>query len=162
MVRPEILLRYPILNLLQADQMEAIAMAAQEESFSAGTLVFKELQPADSLYILLKGSIELYFTVEVEYHPELSKELHFSLIEPGEVFGISAIIEPHILTSSARTISDSQVIKIDATPLRELMNQDQDLAYAIIQEIANLALQRLNQTRLQLAAAYAPNSSQVA
>jgi CRP-like cAMP-binding protein len=104
----------------------------------------------------MKGSVELFFTVEVEYHPELRKELKFRVIYPGETFGISAFIEPHTLTASARATEPSRVVKIEAAPLLDLCQQDDELAYALIYQVAKAAMDRLNATRLQLAAAWTP------
>jgi CRP/FNR family cyclic AMP-dependent transcriptional regulator len=156
MVRPALLKHYPIFSLLNAKQLKTLSKVAKEETYGAGEIIFKEGQPAEALSILLKGAIDLFFTVEVEYHPELTKELHFGTIIPGEVFGVSALIEPYILTSSGRTTRACQVIHVDALKLHEILLEDQDLAYGVIQEIAKIALERLNRTRVQLAAANLP------
>jgi CRP-like cAMP-binding protein len=155
MITLELLRHFPYFKSLSARQLKAIASIANEESFKAGDLLFREKQSAEALYILLSGDIELYFTVEVEYHPELRKELTFGTVSQGEIFSISSLIEPYILTSSARAIKPSQVIKIDATELRGICTEDDELAYTLIQHVGKVAMQRLKNTRLQLAEAYA-------
>jgi CRP-like cAMP-binding protein len=156
MVSPELLSRYPFFKFLSPAQLKKIAKIAKEESYKRGDILFRQNDRAEAFYILLVGSIELYFLVEVEYHPELRKELRFRVIYPGESFGISAFIEPHILTSSARAIEPSRVIQIEAAPLLEMCQKDDNLAYALIYQVAKAAMDRLNATRLQLAAAWAP------
>jgi CRP/FNR family transcriptional regulator len=156
MVTPELLSRYPFFSFLKPTQLKKITKIAQEVSYTRSEIIFVEKDPADAFYILLKGSVELFFKVEVEYHPELSKELKFRVIYPGESFGISAFIEPHVLSSSARALEPSRVIKIDAAPMLEMCQQDEDLAYALIYQVAKAAMDRLNATRLQLSAAWTP------
>jgi CRP-like cAMP-binding protein len=156
MITPELLSRYPVFSFLKPAQLKKIAKIASEETFERGQILFREKASADAFYILLKGSIELFFTVEVEYHPELRKELKFRVIYPGESFGISAFIDPHILTASARASEPSQVVKIKAEPLLELCREDTELAYTLIYQVAKVAIDRLNATRLQLAAAWTP------
>jgi CRP-like cAMP-binding protein len=156
MVSPELLSRYRFFSFLNPTQLKKIAKIAKEETYGRGDIVFKQNERAENFYIVLVGSIELYFLVEVEYHPELRKELRFRVIYSGETFGISAFIEPHVLTSSARAIEPSRVIKIEAAPLLEMCQKDDNLAYALIYQVAKAAMDRLNATRLQLAAAWAP------
>lgn len=156
MVQPELLSRYPFFSFLKPAQLKKIARVAQEESYDRGAILFREKEPADAFYILQKGSVELFYVVEVEYHPELRKELKFRVIYPGESFGISAFIEPHILTSSARAVEPSRVIKIDAAPVLEICQKDEKLAYALIYQVAKVAMDRLGAARLQLAAAWTP------
>jgi CRP/FNR family transcriptional regulator len=156
MVTPELLSRYPFFSFLNPDQLQKIAEIAAEENHPRGEIIFHEKNPAAAFYILMKGSVELFFTVEVEYHPELRKELKFRVIYPGETFGISAFIEPHTLTASARATEPSRVVKIEAAPLLDLCQQDDELAYALIYQVAKAAMDRLNATRLQLAAAWTP------
>jgi CRP-like cAMP-binding protein len=154
MLATELLIRYPFFDFLTLDRLRAIAGISKEETYTSGTLIFREKQRAEGLYILVKGNVDLFFTVDVEYRPELHKELLFGIINPGEFFGISALIEPHILTSSARASSLSQVIKIDAKALLALCDQDEQLAYGLIHQVAKASIERLNATRIQLAAAW--------
>lgn len=156
MVQPEFLSRYPFFSFLKPAQLKKIAKVAKEETYERGEIILREHDRADAFYILLKGSVELLFIVEVEYHPELRKELRFRVIYPGESFGISAFIEPHILTSTARAVEPSQVIKIDAAPILEMCQKDEKLAYALIHQVAKVAVDRLNASRLQLAAVWKP------
>jgi CRP/FNR family cyclic AMP-dependent transcriptional regulator len=156
MIAPELLRRYPFFSFLKTAQLKKVAQIAKEETYGRGAILFKENEPAETFFILLKGSIELYFTVEVEYHPELRKELKFRVIYPGESFGISAFIQPHVLTSSARATEPSRVIKIEAEPVLVMCQEDEKLAYELIYRVAKAAMDRLNATRLQLAAAWTP------
>ena len=159
MVTPELLSRYAIFSFFKPAQLRKIARIATEESFGRGAILFREKDPADAFYILLQGSVELFFSVEIEYHPELGKELKFRVIYPGESFGISAFIEPHILTASARATEPSRVVKIKALPLLDLCREDDELAYALTYQVTKAAMERLNATRLQLAAAWTPAST---
>lgn len=155
MVSPELLRRYPFFAHLGEAQLQAIAMLAQEITVETGTTILEENNPADAFYLLLEGNIDLYYTVKESYKPELQKEVVVGEVNPGEPFGISALIEPYRFTSTARTSADSRVIGIDAQALRELLEKDQSLAYQIFKKIARAAMERLSATRVQLAAAYA-------
>jgi CRP/FNR family transcriptional regulator, cyclic AMP receptor protein len=153
MVNPEIFPHYAFFENLSSKQLKAITKFAREVLFESGSMVFNEGENADGLYILLKGSIDLFFTVDVASRPEVRKELHFGVIHPGELFGISALVEPFTLTSSARATKPSVVIKFDGKELLDLCHKDDKLAYTLIQQVARTSMERLNAARLQLATA---------
>jgi len=155
MISPELLRRFPFFGNLENSQLVAISIIAEELTFNSGEEIFQERSPAESLYLLVDGSIDLYFTVVDNFHPELRQEFSIGEINPGEPFGISALIEPYVLTAAARVSTPSRVIRIDAAALRASMDTDQSLAYALMQKIAKAAIDRLNDTRIQLAAARA-------
>lgn len=156
MIQPDLLSNIPLFRFLEPAQLELIAQFAREESYEPGAVLFREKEAAEAFYILLSGSVELLFVVDVEYHPELRKELRFRVIHPGESFGISAFIEPYILTATARALEPSRAIRVEAKPVLELCHKDEKLAYALIQQVARAAVDRLNATRLQLAAVWKP------
>jgi CRP-like cAMP-binding protein len=153
MVTPELLYQYSFFRFLNKTQLKAVARITKEEVFKSGEVIFREGAHADWLYILAKGSVDLYFTVEVPYRPELNKELLFGTVGPGAIFGVSALVEPHQLTSSARASKASQVIMIEAAGLLALCNKDEKLAYGFIHQVAVAMMERINATRLQLATA---------
>jgi CRP/FNR family transcriptional regulator, cyclic AMP receptor protein len=155
MISPELLRRFPFFGNLENSQLVAISIIAEEETFNSGEEIFQERNPAESLYLLEEGSIDLYFTVVDNFHPELRKEFSVGEINPGEPFGISALIEPYILTAAARVSSPSKVIKINASSLRSTMDTDPSLSCALMRKMAKAAIDRLNDTRIQLAAARA-------
>jgi len=155
MISPELLRRYPFFGTLDDAQLKQIAMLAEEETILKGTTIFSERASADTLCVLMTGSVDLFFHSAEEFHPKQSKELFAGEINPGEVFGISALVEPYILAASARAAKDCTVIKIDAVALRSLLKQNAALGCLLMVQIAQTLNSRLNAARVQLAAAWA-------
>jgi len=155
MISPELLRRYPFFGFLSDAQLKAIAMLAEEEAADKGTIIVQEGETATALYFLMKGALDLFYTVSEEFKPETKKEFFIEEINPGEIFGISALIEPHVLTASARASTDSGLIRIDKEGLLSLFEEDKDLAYTFMRQVARTAMERLHTTRVQLAAAWA-------
>ena len=155
MISTELLRQYPFFGLLDANQLREIAMISEEVSFEEGEKIFEKGSPAKALYFLLEGSISLYFTGENSFSQELSKGIPVGEINPGEPFSISALIKPHILTSTAWSSRPSRAITIDAVALRNLFKKHPQLAYALTLKAAQAAIERLHATRVQLAAAWA-------
>ena len=155
MISPELLRRYSFFGQLNEDKLYAIAMIADEITVDAGMTLFEEHQPADALYLLLDGSIDLYYKSEEEYHPKTRKEFLVGEINPGEIFSISSMIEPYTLNASARTAKPSRFVKIDAAALRRMSEEDHQMGCLIMHQIAKALMERLAYTRVQLAAAWA-------
>lgn len=153
MVSPELLRQYPFFGLLNDTQLKDIAMIAEEVSLDGKVKLFSKGDRAEALYFLLDGSVELYNYMQAGILAE--NGILVGTINPGEPFAISAVIEPYILTSTARTARPSRAIKIEAGPLRELFEQDRRLAILLTRQAARAAMDRLNATRVQLAAALA-------
>jgi CRP-like cAMP-binding protein len=85
---------------------------------------------------------------------DLRKGILVGEINPGEPFSISALIEPHTLSSTAYVSRTSRIIKIKAGALRTLFDKDRKMAYQITSQAAKAVIQRLYATRIQLAAAW--------
>ncbi len=155
MISPELLHHYPFFSSLKPAQLSRLAAVAREENYEGGSVIYREKDHTDSLYILVKGWVDLLFMIEAD-NPE-PKELLFGEVSPGEVFGLSALLEPNFHTSTARAARSSQVIKIKSGELERLCQEDDKLAYNLMRKIAKTTAARLNHTRLQLATTITTN-----
>ncbi|MEN6393655.1 MAG: cyclic nucleotide-binding domain-containing protein [Anaerolineaceae bacterium] len=147
MISPELLRRYPFFGSLTSEQLKQIAMISDEVILDSGVTVLEQGKPAEDIYLLVEGGVDVFFVVDQ------GKEFFVTEINPGEPFGISAMVEPYILTTTVRTSKPSRVIKISAKDLQNACQQDKDLAIAVYHQIAKSAIERLNATRIQLVAA---------
>ncbi len=155
MVSPELLRRYPFFGRFAHDHLTAIAMLAEEMIFEEGETVFETGQPADTFYFLLDGCVDLHYIVVDEINPELCKEFFVSEINVGEPFGISALIEPYQYTGTVRATCPTRALKVDAAGLRALCALDRKIDAILMRSVATAAMSRLQDTRVQLAAARA-------
>lgn len=155
MISPELLRHFPFFGNLSEAQLREVAMIVTENVFEPGAVIFVENDPADTLYFLVEGSIDLYYRLPEESASQAPPDIHVGAINPGEPFGISALIKPHVLTSSARVSTPSRVITIRAADLFPLFEQDTQMAFLLTHQATKAAMQRLHATRVQLAAARA-------
>ena len=152
MISTELLRRYPFFALLTDDQLKAIAMIAEEKTYPKQTLLLKENTPATKLILLLEGDVDLIYSGGGE--GAISNALVGS-IAPGEMLGVSSIIEPYIYISSARATVPTRVIEIDGLAVRALMQVDKMLGFSLMSNVATAVLERLKYTQVELAAARA-------
>ena len=155
MVSPELLRRYPFFGPFGSDQLNAIAMLTDEVTFQKGDTIFETDQPANALYFLIEGGVDVHYIIADAIDADLRKDFFISEINPGEPFGISALIEPYRYSGSVQASSAARVLKIEAAGLRALCEVDPKIAAVLMRQAAKAAMLRLHDTRVQLAAARA-------
>lgn len=154
MVSPETLRRYPFFALLDSNQLAQIAMITEEIEYGEGDILFEQKDHAKKLYFLLEGCVDLYYMIVEAYRSADRREALVCQINPGEIFGISALISPHEMTATARSAMRSRVMEIDARQLAALCALDAQLEILLLRRVAQAAMQRLHATQIQLAAAW--------
>lgn len=154
MISPETLRRFPFFALFTHEQLANLAMLGEEIQYNDQETILREGEPATEFYFLLDGCIDLYYVVQEAYSVEKRREVPVSQITPGEPFGISSLIEPYILTSTARSCHTSKVIRFDAKELQNAFAHDPQLELKLLRKASKAAIERLHSTRIQLAAAW--------
>jgi CRP-like cAMP-binding protein len=153
MISTEILRRYPFFAGLTEAQLKAVAMLAQDTAYLKDSTIFEECGEANRLFLLLEGSVDLYYRSQEEYHPTTTKNFFVGEINPGEVFGTSSIIEPFELNATARNPANCRLVEIDAVELRKLMAGDLDLTNKLLLAVIKTLKERIGSMRVQLASA---------
>jgi CRP-like cAMP-binding protein len=155
MVSPELLRRYPFFSFLDETQIKAVAMLSEETEVAAGADVFVTDQVAEALYLLMEGGIDLNYKVVDRDDSKIAKEFFISELSPGDIFGLSAVLEPYRYTMTAKVTAASKLIKIEARGLCALGELDAKLQAGLMKAVARATMDRLSDTRVQLAAARA-------
>lgn len=152
MISPELLRRFPFFNFMDDTQLKAVAMITEDKTCGQDELIVQEGTPASRFYFLIEGSVAYFYHVTTEHDPYYNKDYFISSINPGEIFGISALIEPFIYTATMQADKPSHYIQIDALSLRALCEVDLRLACGLSRAVAKAAMERLQDTRVQLVA----------
>lgn len=154
MISPELLRRYQCFGFFNEAELSAIAQIAQEGYAEPETVLFEEGGPVDYLYLLVDGCIDLYTTLKGSAsRSQNSTEIVYGEINPGELFCISALVEPYCTTASGKATKLSHFILINAVELRKLYDANPRMGYIGLRHIAQALAERLAYTRFQLAAA---------
>jgi CRP-like cAMP-binding protein len=148
MVSIDLIRRYKFFDHLSNDELKAVSMISEIETYPKGSLIARENTPATKLYLLVEGDIDLIYSGGGE--GAIVNALVGS-IGPGEVFGVSSLIEPYEFISSVRADSPIRVIRIDATALRAMCEIDTKLGYSLMRKVSSAVLERLKFTQMELA-----------
>jgi ATP-binding cassette subfamily C protein CydC len=147
MLSGEQLQAYPFFARLNAAQLRVIAALTREQHLEPNVTLFQEGDAADTLYLPLQGSVDLYFGMEG--HPK--QRVLAGEIEAGIPVGISALIEPHTYMMTARTATPCRMLEMNGALLRAIFEVDPTMGYTFMREIAKASLERLHLARVQLA-----------
>lgn len=153
MLTTELLKVYPFFAELNDAQREVVAQLSIERHFEPNITLFQEGQPADKLYLPLRGCVDLYFSVEG--HPR--QRVLAGEIEAGMPVGISALIAPHVYLMTARTATAGRLLELNGAMLRALFGLDAQMGYTFMHEIAKASLERLHLARVKLAQELEPD-----
>ena len=155
MVSPELLRRYPFFGTLEDAQLKQVAMVCEKGECEKGTIFYEECTQADQFFLLIDGSVDLCDRTQEDFPAKDApppKEFLVGDINPGEVFGVSALVEPFSHSTTARAARQCTYISLDAIALRELVNNDVHLAYKLMVQTTRTTLERMAGLRAQLAA----------
>jgi CRP/FNR family cyclic AMP-dependent transcriptional regulator len=130
---------------LTDEQLATLAAIAHTEERQRGEYLFREGAPADRLYLIVSGRVELEIQIDAGGAIAVVEAL-----SANDLVGWSAIVEPYLYTSSGRCVQPTVVVAIDGRRLRELMRADARLGLEVYQEIARIVARRLRDTRLRL------------
>lgn len=150
MISPELLRCYPFFSRLNDKQLRAIAVFSCEVSYAQGECLFETDQESRALFFLIEGDIDLQYIVTDRENPNLRTVFWIGRVNPGEPFGISALIEPYRYTATAIANSLCRVIEIGASALRSLCEDDIEVAAILMRHTAQAAMSRLRDRGVQL------------
>ncbi len=145
MISPELLRRYPYFANISEEALKEVAMISEEISAAAGSTLYKQGDPADSLFIITEGEMDLQYELG---NGELRT---VDTVVAGDLAVWSSVVEPYRCTASGTLRKDTKLIAINAPKLRELMESNHDLGYRLLLSVTKLLATRLEGARVQLA-----------
>jgi CRP/FNR family cyclic AMP-dependent transcriptional regulator len=146
MISPERLRRYPHCAGAPDDLLKSVAMLARERPFKAGERLFEEGATATRLMFLEAGA------VDIVYRLGDNREVTVDTLVEGDLMAWSALLEPYRLTATGIAVKDGLAIEIEAEGLRKICEGTPAYGFVMMGQVAKTLRDRLNATRVQLAA----------
>ena len=122
---------------------------ARVETFDPGTLILREGEDADTVYLITEGR------VAIEIHVPAQAPIVIDTVGPGHVVGLSWVAAPFRWQFDARTVGPVEAVAIDAKHLREELAVHPEAAADIHSRVSAVLLARLQATRIRLLDLYA-------
>jgi CRP/FNR family cyclic AMP-dependent transcriptional regulator len=142
MISPEVLRRYPFFAGLSMDEVVILAKAAQELSVKKDHNFFNEGDELDNFFLVIEGQAGIIIKLP-------KKDVVFTTLGSGDVFGWSALVPPKTATSGAKALSDCRVIAFDGKELWSKFEGDPKFGFIMFQRIAQVIRTRLEYLRIE-------------
>lgn len=134
----------PFFQDLPEEDLEKFAAMSRFVEFPANAVMFRELQPARDVFVILQGRVSL-----VIFEPGLGgRELN--QVGVGDLIGWSTMLGRSQLSDTARTLEPVKAIAIDGERLRSLCNEDPRFGFKSMHLLARALSQRLDAMRALL------------
>ncbi len=117
-----------LLRHLPAEAIEQILPSIREHRVSAGHIVFRAGDPADALYIVARGSVEV---IAASQSDSAEPGAVIAELGPGTAFGEMGLISGGTRTATIRTVTDAELLEIGREAFDALIAADPVMARAI-------------------------------
>ena len=140
MITANTLNNFELLSTLEPTLIENLAAVGQERAINAGEWLFHEGESADALYLIVDGKMEL------KLHLDRTQDTYIALntLGKGDALGWSCLVEPYAYRLGAIAVKNTQLIKIDAGALREILKEHPDQGYILMQGITQAMATRMS------------------
>ncbi|HXG24910.1 MAG TPA: cyclic nucleotide-binding domain-containing protein [Chthonomonadales bacterium] len=129
----------PAFENLSNEYMDLLKPLFEAFSCRAGETVLLQGAPADYLYLILKGR------VEISFKPYDGNPITISHLKEGDWFGWSAVVGSQNYTSSATAVEDLESIRIHGDELRKLCVEKPEAGRVVLERLAeNVSLRWKN------------------
>jgi signal-transduction protein with cAMP-binding, CBS, and nucleotidyltransferase domain len=128
---------HDVFQSLSIEQSHALSEFSALKQLESGETVFKYDVKAGHIYMLMKGAVELRLPAQ-----QNDFSMVISKVEIGELFGLSPLLDSPRYTTTAECTAATEVLSIEARPLRELLRQNQHVGFEIINQVAHIYFSR--------------------
>jgi CRP/FNR family cyclic AMP-dependent transcriptional regulator len=134
---------------LNHSQLRKVAAICQPETVESGALIFKEGEPAQSMYVLVSGKVRISRQV-----PGMGEEA-LAILDAGQYFGEMGVVEESVRSADAYAHQQSTLWRIDRGQFDQLLFTDKELGYAVLWTLVRTLSARLRETNEKMKAFFA-------
>jgi CRP/FNR family transcriptional regulator, cyclic AMP receptor protein len=139
-----LLSEHPFFKDMKDPYRALIAGCGKNVVFDAGQLLAKTDDPANDFFAIRHGR------VTIELHAPERGPLILQTVEAGDILGWSWLFPPYRWTFDLRAIEQVRAVSFDGKCLRGKCERDPAMGYDFMKRFAQVFMQRLQATRLQL------------
>lgn len=120
-----------VLNVLSDEELNRLIPLLTERHFKPRQVLFTAGDPAERVYLILKGRVKIYQVAEN------GKEIILDVVGKGGVVGDMAIVENGERTACAQSIDDTMAVSISWEDFAHLLQQSPRLGFAMMELMAH-------------------------
>jgi CRP/FNR family cyclic AMP-dependent transcriptional regulator len=131
---------------MNEEHLKLLERLFERYSFRSGTVVVKQGEPADFLYLVISGK------AQVSFKPYDGSPITISHVGKDSLFGWSAVVGSQTYTSSVTAIDDLETYRIRGSRLRNLCIQYPEAGRDILERLAGAVSSRWKNAQEQVKA----------
>ena len=125
---------------LSAAEMKLLATFSTEEKFREGSMIFREGEKGDKLFIVLDGRVRIS-----KFIPGVGEEA-LAVLDRGDFFGEMALIDDKARSADAKAHEgDATVLSIDRATLNEILSMDPHASLQFLNLLCRMISRRLRE-----------------
>ena len=153
MISSQVLKDFGLFNGLDDSELTKIAEFCHERSRKAGTICYIQGRNATDVHLCHRGKVDII----IQLYEPWGMEVKVHTTKEGEVFGWSALIEPHTYTSSAMCAGNVEELYIKGSDLLDLFEQNHHMGYVVMRNLSAIISSRLTTDRQRLSSQLNPD-----
>jgi CRP-like cAMP-binding protein len=127
---------HEVFRFLRPEQLDLLSNAAERVSQSAGDTIYYRGTKAEFLYVLLDGQVALRLPGRNGINVLIDQP------GPGTIFGSCVCVDLDTYTLTAQCVTACELLRIQASVLKQLMDKDAPMGYSIQRQISRIYFQR--------------------
>jgi len=130
----------PLFTTLSPDELKEIKKRLKKKTYPAGSLIFREDEPGDTLYIIEKGRVRITKTSFKD------KDKTLAVLKPGDFFGEMAILDEKLRSATAQAEEEVRLLIAERKVTEELIRKNPK----IVLEMSRVLVRRLREADRQI------------
>jgi hypothetical protein len=131
----------PIFSELAADDLEELATVVEERRVEDGRDLFKEGEPGDAVYLIVKGKVSV-FTGGGDGAPARV----LSELGPGACIGEMAVLDAAPRSATVRALERTRTLRVPGEGFKRVMSERPEMSQAIVAELVKRMRGLMSQT----------------
>ncbi|MGB3647100.1 MAG: cyclic nucleotide-binding domain-containing protein [Desulfobulbales bacterium] len=120
------------------EEIEILAETAEQVEIEPGDILFREQDPADSVYLVIFGAVNLYSC----FNENIDQTI--MTVRTGGFVGILAIIDDQVRDINARAVEKTKAYKFDREKLHTLIAEENNFGVKFLRLLNDLLGKRLH------------------
>lgn len=129
MLSPNELKVFKIFSDLKDDELDKIAPIVNSAEFEENSIVFKEGEPAENIYILTSGKVLL------EQRITDKMTITVDTLKSGDFFGIASIMDVNDYTMDAVVAEKTGVLVINSHEFASILSKNPGIGFKVLKQV---------------------------
>jgi CRP-like cAMP-binding protein/rhodanese-related sulfurtransferase len=144
----KILMKSPVFRALPKEALNAITRAVQDLVVPQHTIISREGDPGDSLYIINSGKVRIFG------RNEKGVEIDLSIQGPGDTFGEMALLTGEPMSANVEVLEETHLMILSKAEFDRILRDFPDISKVFVKEMKRWLLRDDERLELEAGKAY--------